>query len=125
MVRRVTVMTALLAMVATLGFSGVGSASALARVKPGQVWTFEVDNGGGCEIVDVGAKHAWSDPDFPNDFGTYSGGGRSVTLTWGDKTLTFTGDYFGSANEFIGLITGNDIAQLVNGDVSTWDGISC
>jgi hypothetical protein len=109
-----------------LGYSGIGSAAPAApRVTTGQQWTFEVDNGGGCELFQIGAKHSWTDVHFPDDFGTYTGGGNSITIQWGDKSLAFQGHFFPSANEYIGLITGNDIAQLVAGDVSTWDGVSC
>jgi hypothetical protein len=125
MVRRMVAMTAGLALVAMFGFSGVGSASPRLIVKNGQQWTIEVDNGGGCELFNIGAKHTWSDPDYPNDYGTYSGGGKTINVHWGDKSLSFTGDYFASATEYIGLSTGNDIAQLVEGHVSTWDGVTC
>jgi hypothetical protein len=125
MVRRMVSMTAGLAMVAVLGFSATGSASPRVMVKSGQQWTFEVDNGGGCELFNIGTKHSWTDPDFPNDFGTYAGGGKSISVQWGDKSLSFKGYLFPSANEYIGLVTGNDIAQLVEGAVSTWDGVSC
>jgi hypothetical protein len=125
MFRRLAVIAVLLTMVALLGYSGTGSAAPTSVVMPSQQWTFEVDNGGGCELFDIGAKHSWTDVHFPNDFGTYSGGGKSITVQWGDKSLTFEGHYFPSAKEYIGLITGNDIAQLVSGYVTTWDGVPC
>lgn len=80
---------------------------------------------GGCEFFDIGAKHQWTDIHFPDDFGTYTGGGKTISLQWGDKSLSFEGHFFVSANEFVGLTNGNDVAQLVQGDVSTWDGVPC
>ena len=60
-------------MVTLLWSTTTGSAAPATNVMPGQQWTFEVDNGGGCELFDIGTKHDWTDPHFPNDFGTYKG----------------------------------------------------
>lgn len=94
------------------------------NIQVGQQWTLEVDNCGGCEIDQIGTHHTWTDIHFPNDFGTYSGGRSKVTLSFSDRDETFIGDWYRSADEYIGLDNG-DIAQLVEGAVSTWDGVSC
>ena len=128
MVRRaalaLTTLTIAVVMV-VFGSNGIGSAAPKLNVTAGQQWTFEVDNGGGCELFDIGAKHQWTDIHFPDDFGTYTGGGKTISLQWGDKSLSFEGHFFASANEFVGLANGNDVAQLVQGNVSTWDGVPC
>jgi hypothetical protein len=125
MIGRTVAVAAGIATVALLASGGTGSAAPAANVAPGQQWTFEVDNGGGCELFDMGTKHSWTDIHFPYDFGTYAGGGNSITIQYGDKALSFQGHYFAGPNEFIGRTNGGSIAQLVEGAVSTWDGVPC
>jgi hypothetical protein len=124
MLRRVALTSVGLSMAIVSVLGSPASASGRLIVKTGQQWTLEVDNGGGCEIEQIGTHHTWTDIHFPNDSGTYTGGRSKVTLTFSGKSEVFTGDWFSSNDEYIGL-DNSDIAQLVEGAVSTWDGVPC
>ncbi len=131
--RRLAVLAAGLAMVATLGVTGVSGAAASVpalHVKPGGVWT-ELNKQGGCEVQTFATGGTWT-ADIGGDAGTYTGGGKTLLETWTagqDATLTFTAKYSRSKKKYVGTFGGGfdqgDTGYLVKGVVSEWNGYSC
>ncbi len=96
MLRRVGVVAAGLAMMASVGSLGASAASAASsavHVEPGSTWRALIYDGG-CE-----AETFWANGTFVSrgiDAGRWSGGGKTISMKWtrGVRGLTFFGgDY--------------------------------
>jgi hypothetical protein len=127
MLRRAVITVAGLAMTASLGVAGAGSAASPAlHVTAGSKWTAEL-NGAGvslCEIDTFAANHTFKS-DLYNDKGTWSGGGATITMKWtrgSERGLTFMGTWVSTAKVY----QGNPIVgALVKGVVSSYNGVPC
>jgi hypothetical protein len=98
MLRRVSVLTAGLAMTAGVGLLGVGTASAVSpelHIKPGAQWTF-FPMGGGCEVDTFNTTTNTFTSDHDGDEGTWTGGGLTIKMMWTagpEKRSTFKGSF--------------------------------
>jgi hypothetical protein len=126
MFRRVGLLTAGLAMTASVGLVGAGAALASSpalKITSGSKWTLEINNGGNCEIETFQSGTFTSD--LHGDSGTWSGGASTVSMVWtagirvGEK---FHGSYNSSHREYSGSGT---TRQLVKGAVLSWNGFTC
>jgi hypothetical protein len=126
MLRRVAVLAAGLATTASVGLAGAGAASAASpalHIVAGSRWTVEVTQGNGCEVAHFEANHTfWVHPVGNGDVGTWSGGGKSITLTWtsGPDTGTiFEGTFHTTPIEqYVGTYSftgGSSPGELVKG----------
>ena len=131
MLRRAAVVAAAIATTAGVGLAGVGTASAVPtspHIKSGAQWTAEL-NPAGCEVDTFAANHTFSGDQY-GDKGTWTGGGKAITMTWtaGFVTgLTFTGTFTERpTREYVGNFGGvtAQSGQLVKG-VSTFHGATC
>jgi hypothetical protein len=112
MLRRVAALVAGLAMTASVGLIGVGSASAASptSINNGSHWTLEV-NGGTCEIFKFSTtNHTFSTTEFGGDNGKWSvPAPNKVKMKWtggNDAGLTFKGTYHSSVKEYSGSFGG-------------------
>jgi hypothetical protein len=92
---------------AVTSIGAVPAGAAVLHVKPGQLWTSYYNHKtGDCEVLTIDAGHMFVETNGKDsDVGTYTGGGRTVTLTWtgGDgKGLTFTGTWHGASQDYTG-----------------------
>lgn len=108
--KRYVAATAMLAMVMTLGSSGMAQAAGRRHIRPGGVWTLTV-GGGGCEVQTFGSGHTWVSDRF-GDAGTYTGGLGKITetfsMTSGDAGAVFKGPWEKSDLDYKGTITFSD-----------------
>jgi hypothetical protein len=120
-------------MAVSLGLSGgVASATAPAlKVQPGSRWTLEdhgIEHTGGCEIDTMRANGTFTS-DLFGDSGTWSGGGRTITMTWtagSDSGVTFSGTFTRTpVKEYSGSLSTGDLGVLVKGIVHTFHGQVC
>ena len=128
MLRRGAVIAAGLALAASFGLAGVGTASAAApalKIQNGATWTIEL-NGGECQLDHFSSQGTFAspDPEFQGDAGTWSGGGPTITMKWtaGDDTgLKFKGTFTRQpVKEYLGKFGGiakGSTGQLVKGAV--------
>jgi hypothetical protein len=136
--RRATILTAGLAMATSIGFAGVGMASATPlkvapatatsaassalKITPGQ-WTLSV-KGGGCEILTFTSTGTFSTTEFNGDAGSWAGGGSTIALSWtagNDTGLLFSGAFVSSPVSYKGSFGGTafgDKGKLVMGATS-------
>jgi hypothetical protein len=123
MLRR-AVMTAagLAAMATSVGMVGAGAASAALpalHVTAGSKWTAEL-NGAGVSIceVDTFAANRTFKADLYNDKGTWSGGGRTITMHWTRGMLrgaVFMGTWAKSAQAYEDVPNGALVKGVVSG----------
>ncbi len=96
MFRRVAVTTAGLAILASLGLTGAGTASAAIpalNIKPGSTWLAE-PKPGGCELEIFSASGTFASES--KDAGKWSGGGATISMKWtrgANKGLAFDGTF--------------------------------
>jgi hypothetical protein len=122
--RRLVLLTAGLVSVATLSFAqGAGASlatTATKHVKPGGVWTLEI-NGGACQVQTFEADHKWV-ADKDGDSGTYTGGGSKIEEKWTsgvDKGAHYSGVYKKKSKEYKGTyIVRSVTAELVKGSIA-------
>lgn len=128
--RRMMVMTAGLALAATMGLTGVAGAAPAApttHVKPGSMWTNEV-TGEGCEIETFGTGHSFTSD--LGDAGVYVGGGTKITEVWtagGADGLVFKGNWVAARGDYAGTFREDGIStpgRLVPG-AATFHGSTC
>ncbi len=109
--RRVAVLAAGLAMTASVGLTGAGAASAASpalHIIGGSKWTVAV-NGGNCQVDTMKASHMFVNHEDTGDRGTWSGGGRTLSMTWtsgDDEGLTFSGTWVSASHEYSGSFGG-------------------
>ena len=77
--KRFVVATAVLAMVITLGSSGVAQAGGRHHIRPGGVWTITVVQ---CEVLTFGSGHTFTGETSFGDAGTYTGGRNKLKETF-------------------------------------------
>jgi hypothetical protein len=121
---RLAVMTAAgLAMAAGVGLIGADAASAatpaVLHVTAGSKWTAEL-NGVGvsfCEVDTFAANHTFT-ADVQNDRGTWSGGGRTITMKWTHGSLqgsVFMGTWARTAKAYEDVPNGALVKGVVAG----------
>ena len=134
MLRRLAVLTAGLAMAASVGLTGAAGASAAspAAITNGSRWTLEDNNSGGCEVETFSTATQTFTSDLGGDSGTWSvPAPNKVKMKWmagSDAGTTFKGVFASApAKEYVGAFGGieaGSTGQLVKGAVS-FDGFTC
>jgi hypothetical protein len=98
-----------------VGIGALPADAAVLHVKPGQQWTAYA-NGSACEVVTIQAGHKFVETSGSfTDSGTYTGGARTITLSWTagvDSGTTMTGHWNGVAKDYNvryngGILTGS------------------
>jgi hypothetical protein len=132
MLRRMAVLAGGLALMASVGLTGAGTASAASpalKVKPGTIWTIEFNHGGPCEIDTFNADQTFTSNRF-NDTGTWNLDRKTITMVWTggfDTGLNFNGTLDKPLFEYSGKFTGlgKDTGQLVRGPIQMWHSADC
>jgi hypothetical protein len=125
LMRRQAAIFAGLALTASFGLAGAGTASAAApalHVHNGASWTIEV-KGAGCEAEVFHSNGTFASPD--GDAGTWSGGGSTINMVWtagAISGLKFSGHFVSTTHpvEYKGSLSGlrTGRANLVKGAVA-------
>ncbi len=95
MLRRAVVTVAALAMTASVGLAGAGSAATPAlHIQPGSHWSARILHTPGCEVVTFSANGTYVDH-ANGDTGKWSGGGKTISMKWtgASKGFTFNGTF--------------------------------
>lgn len=126
--RRSALLGGVVGVILLLGTNGVAGAATL-HVKPGQKWTAE-EIGGNCAIETIGTGHTLT-VDIVGP-GTYAGGGKHITESYGDGEFAFSGTWSNvpqtTKKGYVGTFTGPSASlsgYLVKGVVSSWNGYTC
>jgi hypothetical protein len=134
MIRRTALLGTGLTLAAILGLASLTSARpspVFARnIKPGGVWTLEM-NSGGCETQTFAKHHKWVSDRY-SDAGTYKGGRKRLSERWtkgeGDG-WSLVGTYQKVSMDYSITLAnaGSNFAtgQLVKGTVSEWNDFAC
>jgi hypothetical protein len=134
MLRQAAMTVAGLAMATGFGLAGVGVASAASpalKVKPGSQWTLEfhgVEGTGGCE-VDTMASNGTFTSDLFGDSGTWSGGGKTLHMTWttgSDNGVIFNGTFTTTPRrQYKGSFNSGFSGAVIEGVVHSFKGQTC
>jgi hypothetical protein len=111
-----------LALAASAGLAGAGSASAVApasHITYGATWTV-VEKHSGCEHIIFASNGTFTAPSSGGDAGTWSGGRSTINMTWTsglDTGLIFSGTYISTKDIYKGTMRGTVElgARLVSG----------
>jgi hypothetical protein len=134
MIRKTAVIVAGLAMAASVGLVGAGTASAAApalHIANDSKWTVEIDTGG-CEVTTFHSNFTWKSDVPGGDAGIWKGGGSTLKMKWlagADAPLVFKGTFTTSPRkEYKGAYSGvgpGFNGQVVEGVVKMFDGTYC
>ncbi len=121
MLRRVAVLAAGLAMMASLGLTGPGpalAASPASHIKPGAIWTFETR---GSQFLPYEQDVFSANGTFTEkcglaggDAGTWFAHKRSISMQWmagTDIGQHFNGKYISSKGKYVGTVINQEIDQ--------------
>jgi hypothetical protein len=125
-IRRVAMVATGLAMAGSFGLGGAATSGATGlKITPGSHWTSETKNHG-CEIETFKANGTFKSDD--GNTGTWSGGGKTVTMTWTSgppNGLVFNGTFTKSPTKrYVGTFDTYK-SQLVPGAQRTYQGSTC